>query len=128
MTATSIPALLEPIQNRLNAATPGPWSHGRGITPYVAKRDWVEVQNQATICHDVRPADAEFIAHAPTDQARLLAAIQAVDELIEEWRYKGEFGWGPWQMGEGPDFEGYILDNAAAEMRNKLVAALSEAR
>jgi len=77
MTET-IKTLLQPIQNRLNAATPGPWSHGRGITPYVAKRDWVEVQNQATICHDVRPADADFIANAPTDQARLLAAVQAV--------------------------------------------------
>lgn len=82
MTET-IKTLLQSIQNRLNAATPGPWSHGRGITPYVAKRDWVEVQNQATICHDVRPADADFIANAPTDQARLLAAAQAASDLHE---------------------------------------------
>ena len=44
----------------------------------------------------------------------------ALEKLAEEWRYKGEFGWGPWQMGEGPDPE--ILDEAAGEIR-KLLAA-----
>ena len=70
------------------------------------------------------PVIAEFIANAPTDLTRLLAAIEAVAALAEEWRYKGEFGWGPWQMGEGPDFEGYVLDNAAGEIRTALAAAL----
>lgn len=43
--------------------------------------------------------------------------------LAEKWRYKGEFGTGPWQEGHGPDEEGYILDRCAAELR----AALSPA-
>lgn len=148
MTET-IKTLLEPIQNRLNAATPGPW-HWRntsdvylmgartrvvmgfarmgmqGAQPQFVNEDGLFIDAGKENLHAI--PDAAFIANAPTDQARLLAAIQAVDELIEEWRYKGEFGWGPWQMGEGPDFEGYILDNAAAEMRNKMLAALTEAR
>ena len=65
--------------------------------------------------YDTRPLDA---------MTRLLAAIEAMEALAEEWRYKGEFGYGPWQLGEGPDFEGYILDNAATELRTALAAAL----
>lgn len=44
----------------------------------------------------------------------------ALDGLIEKWRYKGEFGWGPWQAGEGPDLEGCALDHAASELRDVL--------
>lgn len=46
-----------------------------------------------------------------------MAAIWA---LAETWRYKGEFGWGAWQEGEGPDPEGYVLDRAAAALRAAL--------
>jgi hypothetical protein len=65
---------------------------------------------------------------AERDRARdLAAALEAqlarVEALAEEWRYKGEFGWGAWQEGYGPDPEGYVLDNAAADLR----AALTEA-
>ena len=66
------------IQSRADAATGGPWARGAGVSPYVAKRDWVEVTNSATICHDVRPADAMFIAHARTDVPKLVAALEAV--------------------------------------------------
>lgn len=45
---------------------------------------------------------------------KLRAAIEA---LADQWRYKGEFGWGPWQEGYGPDFEGQVLDECAAQLR-----------
>jgi hypothetical protein len=61
---------------------------------------------------------------APRDRAHLIAAVDAVLALAEEWRYKGEFGWGAWQEGQGPDPEGYILDTAAGELRAAIENAL----
>jgi len=52
------------------------------------------------------------------------AKVERVREIAEGWRYKGEFGWGPWQIGEGPDPDGYVLDHAAGKIR----AALSAGR
>lgn len=72
---------IEEIRGRLEAATPGPWEQGHGVSPHVAKRDWVEVTNQATIC----PTDAEFIAHAPEDMRRLLNAVEAVLDLADDF-------------------------------------------
>jgi hypothetical protein len=54
------------------------------------------------------------------------ARIAAVEALAEAWRYKGEFGWGPWQTGEGPDPEGQILDDAAATLRAALSSASTD--
>lgn len=53
-----------------------------------------------------------------------MAALRSVLDLAEEWRYKGEFGWGPWQIGEGPDQEGYVLDDAAEKLRQVVSIAL----
>lgn len=50
----------------------------------------------------------------------VLEAVAEIRALAEQWRYKGEFGWGPWQIGEGPDQEGYVLDQAAAQIRTIL--------
>jgi hypothetical protein len=49
------------------------------------------------------------------------ALADKVRALADEWAYKGEFGWGPWQAGEGPDIEGQILDQAASRLRALLV-------
>lgn len=46
--------------------------------------------------------------------------LEKIAALAEDWRYKGEFGWGPWQIGEGPGPEDQILDDAARELRNIL--------
>lgn len=62
---------------------------------------------------------------APRDRAVLLAALDAALSLAEEWRYKGEFGWGAWQEGQGPDPEGYILDGASADLRTAIHDALT---
>ena len=47
---------------------------------------------------------------------RLRAMEGRVRALAESWRYKGEFGWGAWQEGHGPDAEGRVLDSAASEL------------
>lgn len=76
MIADRVPALLEPIHNRLNAATPGPWkadSYEVIADPYlliVADVDLHMPDEQAV-------KNAQFIAAAPTDLTRLLAAVQA---------------------------------------------------
>jgi hypothetical protein len=51
---------------------------------------------------------------AECDEAR--AKLAEVRALAEGWRYKGEFGWGPWQEGYGPDQDGMILDGVSAEL------------
>jgi hypothetical protein len=62
---------------------------------------------------------------AERDRARDLAArleeqLARVEALAEEWRYKGEFGWGAWQEGYGPDPEGMVHDDAATRLRAAL--------
>jgi hypothetical protein len=57
------------------------------------------------------------------DAERVIANVRA---LADEWRYKGEFGWGPWQTGEGPDHEGEVLDRASTALRALLPAAPTE--
>jgi hypothetical protein len=64
-----------------------------------------------------------FEAAAPAPESS--AIVRAVLDLADSWRYKGEFGWGPWQTGEGPDIEGQILDDAALAIRRAVSAALN---
>ena len=52
----------------------------------------------------------------------LAAQVARVESLAEDWRYKGQFGWGPWQIGEGPDPEGYVMDHCASALRDALAA------
>ena len=60
---------------------------------------------------------------AAEDLRKAHEALAAVDVLAESWRYKGEFGWGAWQEGHGPDMEGTILDNASTALRAAVAAA-----
>ena len=50
----------------------------------------------------------------------MAARLALVEALAEDWRYKGQFGWGPWQIGEGPDPEGYVMDHCASALRAAL--------
>ena len=59
------------------------------------------------------------------ERDRLKNALKAIEKLAEEWRYKGEFGWGAWQEGHGPDPEGYALDMASVEIRKAITEALA---
>ena len=51
------------------------------------------------------------------------AAIERVRVLADGWRYKGEFGWGAWQEGYGPDEHGLLLDDAACKVLRALDGA-----
>lgn len=74
------------IENRLNAATPGPWEvyrNDREVTMWVLSGDG------ALECYlgylGNRPEnDAEFIAHSPSDVAYLLAELRKRDEVIAD--------------------------------------------
>ena len=84
---SDIPSLLQPLKDRLAAATPGPW-HARTVTS--GRFEGVEARvvdlRGAHIllgpadgqAGQARESDATFIASAPTDQAKLIAAIEAV--------------------------------------------------
>lgn len=89
---TDLRALLAPIRERLEAATPGPWfrEYGDVITNDPDPRDVEEGYDDPRNLRVVRAAphlakkepqgirNADFIANAPTDLTRLLAAIEAV--------------------------------------------------
>ena len=61
-------------------------------------------------------AEAE-VERLTAERDALAAQVARVEALAEDWRYKGQFGWGPWQIGEGPDPEGYVMDHCASALR-----------
>ena len=65
------------------------------------------------------PCDLDLL----TERDALAAQVARVEALAEEWRYKGQFGWGPWQIGEGPDPEGYVMDHCASALRAVLAGS-----
>jgi hypothetical protein len=84
MTET-IKTLLQPIQNRLEAALDAPWEV---VDDPMPEGDWMVRQTEAdpdtpdVVAAVIDHEDtALFIANAPTDQARLLAVLQAVLDL-----------------------------------------------
>jgi len=54
---------------------------------------------------------------AATLEAEVARVTEGVRALAEDWRYKGEFGWGAWQEGHGPDQEGCVLDECSGRLR-----------
>lgn len=78
MTET-IKTLLQPIQNRLNAATPGPWDRHDAQIRHTQIDGWVDPEGRKA-AQEQTERDIQFVMNAPTDQARLLAAVQAVEE------------------------------------------------
>ena len=103
MTA-SIAALLQPIKDRLNAATPGPW-HLQKCSPCTERGRlevnlWDEDGNVLITnwCNEdpYEPSDAQFIAAAPTDQARLIAALEEVLAIADRW--EDDFPHKAWQV------------------------------
>lgn len=77
-----MPLDLKAIRARLDAATPGPWKHEnkgqdhRVITP--TGRQW----NIGDAIYHAEDRDAEFIAHAPTDIAALIEALEKCKEAL----------------------------------------------
>ena len=73
----------------------------------------------AVLHREVLPAIADLRA-VEAERDALRATVERVEALVDAWRYKGEFGWGAWQEGHGPDFEGAVYDDAAARLRAAL--------
>jgi hypothetical protein len=85
------------------------------------------VEDAETLAQELEASCGDWAwLESSTDRARLLAAIDGVVALAEKWRYKGEFGWGAWQEGHGPDETGTALDHASSELIAAVVAALGE--
>lgn len=83
---------LAPIKARLAAATPGPWTWVCHSTAGVSEWTVFDAADHAlaTNRHGWRP-DAEFIAHAPTDIAALLAEVERLRaELADEYHTMDE--------------------------------------
>ena len=83
---------LEPIKERLEAATPGPWRVWRDPDPTRARATAVEtawcygdIEGDTELITDYLPtdADAELIAHAPEDIASLVAEVERLRGQIE---------------------------------------------
>lgn len=62
----------------------------------------------------------QVLTAVTAERDALAAQVARVESLAEEWRYKGQFGWGAWQLGEGPDPEGYVMDHCASALRAAL--------
>lgn len=96
----TINSALAQIKARLTAATPGPWdfepfdgSFGVYALEQRDNGDYPAVVGYASEGESGTEADAEFIAAAPTDVARLVAAVEGVLGLhkpIKKWEpYEG---------------------------------------
>ncbi len=85
-----------------------------------AERAEAEVERLTAELAEVKrtytPCDLDLL----TERDALAAQVARVEALAEDWRYKGQFGWGPWQIGEGPDPEGYVMDHCASALRAAL--------
>lgn len=114
---------LEAIKERVEGHTKGPWEVAADLSTWESEEGGFDVgpDDAPAVAIVEGLADAELIAAAP----KLLAALEAVEKLAEEWRYKGEFGWGAWQEGHGPDPEGHVLDGAAGDIRKAITEALA---
>jgi hypothetical protein len=81
MTAT-VPSLLQPLKDRLTAATPGPWDRHDAQIRHTQIDGWVDPEGRKA-AQEQTERDIRFVMNAPTDQAKLIAAIEAVAALHE---------------------------------------------
>ena len=74
---------LHQIEARIEGATEGPWSVYRTrVGTYVTRPDLLGVAREWSLVW--QDADAEFIANARVDVPRLLAAVRAVEEAMDD--------------------------------------------
>ena len=111
-----------------SSAADVPWLLAE-VARLTAEREWfndrfpcdgvcVDAPEEACSRHGRNPADLwRIIGEVAAERNALAAQVARVEALAEEWRYKGQFGWGAWQLGEGPDPEGYVMDHCASAIR-----------
>ena len=126
---------IESTRKRLEAATPGPWAAGPFSKRSVRRVNWPPKTSEFIVLsgHDYlfdidtgcqEEADAELIAHAPTDLALLLEVAEAAQALITvlhppatssrpDWlRFLTDAGW---QYGEAEAVIGALAKLGAAD-------------
>lgn len=81
--AERVPGRLEQIEQRLAAATPGPWELGK-VTPMPDGWPGFYADVEPNIGGGLDPQDAELIAHAPADLAALLAFARRVEGILDD--------------------------------------------
>lgn len=79
---------LDAIRARLDRATPGPWTVAEtegwiGIHPVCPPHGTDDAAEISGGLDDLTPADADLIAHAPTDLAALVAEIERLRAVAE---------------------------------------------
>ena len=101
---------LEDIRNRLAAITPGKWKHTPGVSTPASSVDIGEPSNG--FVHSLtwddhggevfQPGDAEFIAHAPEDMAKLIEALETIRNYPVLTKEEiQQMGLGDWMYSEG---------------------------
>jgi hypothetical protein len=87
-----IAALLRPLKDRLAAATPGPWAHYGDLGHEVYQPGATDMNEPGLVAADIpRLADAALISNAPTDQAKLIAAVEAVEVMHRQDTHYGPY-------------------------------------
>ena len=80
---------LDQIEARIEAATPGPWEvfEGTALNGNSTRGICQEGDDETAIFEDryIGAADAEFIAHAPTDLAATSRALRAVLAALDDY-------------------------------------------
>lgn len=112
---------IDEIENRLKAATPGPWVSIKNEvrTTVPSKRDpnwcdWICKCQVIPLAHESNLTNAEFIAHAPTDIERLIKAHRIMREALEAHKII----WARWHQNEKHEcmVECKIICEALAEV------------
>lgn len=112
------------IQERLSAATPGPWQVDEGE---IRDEDFGNVvgtiwpHGVPTRQLKLNPTDAEFIANAPADVAYLLAQLQTRDEKLARVEVLCDKA----DATVTPDFTGYTCSSLST---NRIRAAVAAAK
>lgn len=81
---------LQPIKDRLAAATPGPWTASPNVQPHgvaaVAEVNTVLVLSSGPL-YGSPAQDADLIANAPTDLAALVAEVERLRKSLAETQF-----------------------------------------
>ncbi|MFI2563058.1 hypothetical protein [Paenarthrobacter sp. NPDC018779] len=128
--STPIAALLQPMKQPLEAALfHAPYrvnggqvvqaNHHPDIRPYI-------------LSSNSMPIIAEFIATAPNNQAKLIAAVEAVEQLAASWQARGEHlvkssKLVPEDVSDALADEGWGMIYNARNVRHALTSALESA-
>jgi len=118
--ADDLTTVLDEIQGRVDAATPGPWETTQdkcwgepytGLTIQRVQEFWDSDPAQAG-CDPLEDADAEFIARARADVPMLLAAVRAALSLVERWQEAGDHPAAALSAGQAADILRAALTSA----------------